>query len=194
MWEARRQPVRGGTCIHIFQERSRLSFREFFALLEADPAFGQWYTDTLAATDLAAFFWEHPPLTNETFEDSVELVLIESAQLARLHADPEPFASHFVSHPEADIITFPNLSGDAVLVVPRPVGNIEAYSHLAAFLRSAPESQVLDLWKTTAQVVREGLSSTPMWLSTAGLGAAWLHLRLDTRPKYYTHGAYKRAV
>ena len=27
----------------------------------------------------------------------------------------------------------------------------------------------------------------PVWLSTAGGGVDWLHMRLDERPKYYRH-------
>ncbi len=30
----------------------------------------------------------------------------------------------------------------------------------------------------------------PTWLSTAGHGVAWLHVRLDTRPKYYRYTPY----
>jgi hypothetical protein len=44
----------------------------------------------LAATALAAVFWEQPPLATETFDDQSEFVLIESASLARLDPDPEP--------------------------------------------------------------------------------------------------------
>jgi hypothetical protein len=29
-----------------------------------------------------------------------------------------------------------------------------------------------------------------MWLSTSGLGVAWLHIRLDSTPKYYQHQPY----
>jgi hypothetical protein len=35
------------------------------------------------------------------------------------------------------------------------------------------------------------LGSTPIWLSTAGDGIAWLHVRLDSRPKYYSYGPYR---
>ena len=119
MWEALMQPVPGGVCCHILQGDLRLSFREHFTLLETNPAFARWFTDTLAATEPAAFFLEHPPLTNEAFDDNVEFVLIESASLARLRPDPEAFAPQFASQPEAEIVSFPNLSGDAVLVVPK---------------------------------------------------------------------------
>ena len=32
----------------------------------------------------------------------------------------------------------------------------------------------------------------PTWVSTAGGGVAWLHVRLDSAPKYYTHRPYTR--
>jgi len=35
------------------------------------------------------------------------------------------------------------------------------------------------------------LSDRPLWISTAGMGVNWLHVRLDSRPKYYRHAPYK---
>ena len=31
----------------------------------------------------------------------------------------------------------------------------------------------------------------PTWVSTEGSGVAWLHARLDARPKYYHHAPYR---
>jgi hypothetical protein len=41
--------------------------------------------------------------------------------------------------------------------------------------------------------VRRALRRTgePVWLSTNGDGVSWLHVRIDERPKYYTHGPYR---
>ncbi len=36
------------------------------------------------------------------------------------------------------------------------------------------------------------IGAMPVWLSTAGAGVSWLHVRLDTRPKYYHHGPYRQ--
>jgi hypothetical protein len=33
--------------------------------------------------------------------------------------------------------------------------------------------------------------ANPEWLSTAGAGVSWLHVRLDDRPKYYGYAPYR---
>ena len=38
------------------------------------------------------------------------------------------------------------------------------------------------------------LSAKPVWLSTAGAGVSWLHVRLDDRPKYYGYAPYREAA
>jgi hypothetical protein len=193
MWEAHTQVIQSGIRYRISRAGSQLSFGELFALLETNSGFVGWYADSLSATALSAFFWEHPPLTTETIDDRAEFVLIESASLARLDPDPRPFEAQFASQPDSDVVTFHNLGGDALLVVPRPIGPREVYPHLAAFLRGAPRHQVSALLKATAVAVRDHLSANATWLSTAGLGVSWLHLRLDSRPKYYKHEPYRTA-
>jgi len=88
------------------------------------------------------------------------------------------------------VVVFPNLGGDAVLIAPCPRGHVDAYPHLAAFLRQGEKDQIRKLWQVAAETLLDRLSDTPVWLSTAGIGVAWLHLRLDTRPKYYRYRPY----
>jgi hypothetical protein len=59
-----------------------------------------------------------------------------------------------------------------------------------AFLRKGSKDQVRALWRVTADTMLDQISDTPIWLSTAGLGVIWLHLRLDSRPKYYSYRTY----
>jgi hypothetical protein len=35
------------------------------------------------------------------------------------------------------------------------------------------------------------LGTAPVWVSTAGMGVSWLHVRLDNRPKYYGYKPYR---
>ena len=91
------------------------------------------------------------------------------------------------------VIAFPNLGNDAILVVPLPTDQRPAadYVHLAAFVRRAPAEQVHELWRVVGAAMEARLSDQPLWLSTAGMGVAWLHVRLDTRPKYYGFDEYR---
>jgi len=194
VWTARSEVIDSGLRFRILQSESALSFRELFSLLAVNADFARWYSETLAGCSLEAFFWELPPLTTSNFDSDAEFVLIASSSLTGLSPQPGPFEAQFESQPNGDVISFQNLGGDAVLVVPRPVGPPEAYPHLAAFLRNAPATQILSLWAVAAQVVGEHLGPVPMWLSTAGLGVSWLHLRLDSRPKYYKFKPYRAAA
>lgn len=191
MWTSRTSAVPSGKRIELLGADRPLSYRAVFDSLANNSDFRRWYTRLLAHCDYDAFFWEHPPLTVDALDGNAEFVLIESAALAGLNPDAVPFKRHFAQAPDDLVLTFPNLGGDALLIVPTPVGPTACYPHLAAFIRNAPDEQVHSLWQAAAHAVDGHLADTPRWLSTAGLGVSWLHLRLDTRPKYYRHGPYK---
>jgi hypothetical protein len=158
------------------QWRTNEVFRTFFAALLADPPY-------------EAYFWETPAVTRATAARTFEFVLVDSPGLAALDPEPDAFAGHFT--PSQVVATFANLGGDAVLVAPSPQGPPAAYAHLAAFARKAPTSQQHALWQAVGAAVARRISSAPLWLSTSGLGVAWLHVRLDERPKYYTYAPYR---
>ena len=75
-------------------------------------------------------------------------------------------------------------------MVPCPRGNNNAYGHLAAFVRNAPHGQIHRLLSSVAGAMQSRLTQAPLWLSTAGDGVAWLHVRIDQRPKYFGYGPY----
>lgn len=123
----------------------------------------------------------------------LEFVLLDAPGLAR-EPEPEAFADQFGrATPGATVATFANLGKDAVLVVPLPAGEPGAYVHLASFVRGAPEAQKHELWRAVGAAMRARVGAEPVWLSTAGAGVAWLHVRLGDRPKYYGHRAYAAA-
>ena len=191
MWDITENTVPGGCRYRILEEGTATSFRRFFDLLSSSGEFDDWYSRRLAASGADAFYWELPPLTTSTIENDLEFVLIDAPILARLPPDPGPFASVFANNPGESVAVFPNLGGDAILVAPMQLSSVDDYPHLAAFLRRGDPEQVRTLWKVTAATMLDRLSETPTWLSTSGLGVAWLHLRLDRRPKYYQHLPYK---
>jgi hypothetical protein len=156
-----------------------------------------------------AYRFETPPISSTTGQTTpFEFVVVEDLQLAKSasYADPNPFLKHLQdcnmdrSQPGC---AFENLHHDATLVIPRDMGRKNHhkhsfYNHLAGFMNNAPEEQMLGMWKVVAQEMTKSLSLTadnagePVWLSTAGTGVAWLHFRLDRRPKYYTYEPFKK--
>ena len=188
MWTVNTEDINNGCRIRIFRNDDVVSFRSYLTLLEEDQDFGSWYTDLLAGKEYAAFFWEHPPLCNANIDLQAEFVLLKSPTLASFASDPGPFRSHFES--DNDIVSFRSLGGDALLIAPKPCEPLAACAHLAAFVRKASRTQVQRLWCETGRAVREAISDRNLWLSTSGLGVAWLHIRLDSYPKYYQHRPY----
>ena len=108
-------------------------------------------------------------------------------------ASPNAFAAHFEAAQGRDVMSFPNVGGDATLVAPREAGPRGAYGHMAAFVRGAPAAQQVALWAAVGEALARtlaGLGERPVWLSTAGRGVPWLHVRLDSEPKYYRTQGY----
>ena len=153
-----------------------------------DADFRSLFNLLLAEVPFTAFRWETPAVTTATVLQPFEFVLLDSPDLAR-RPDPNAFATHF-SEADADIAVFPNLGADAIFVVPYPVAEPSAYGHLAAFVRLAPESQRQALWKAIGDAMGRRVEAKAVWLSTAGAGVAWLHVRLEDRPKYYGFKPY----
>jgi len=188
VWTAKTEEIPNGRRIQIYDGEDSVSFHSYLELLEKDEDFGRWYTELLADAAFEAFFWEHPPICNANVESEAEFVLLGSPTLASLSPDPESFKSHFRG--EDDIVSFHSLGGDAYLIAPTPSEPLPACAHLAAFVRDAPRTQVQHLWCETGRAVQEALNDQYLWISTSGLGVAWLHIRLDSYPKYYQHRPY----
>ena len=127
-------------------------------------------------------------VTSETVSAPFEFAVLDSPGLER-RPDQAAFAKHFADSAAA-VVSFANLGGDAIMIVPRPIAAPTAYGHLASFVRFAPELQRQELWRIVGEKMAERIGKMPVWLSTAGAGVSWLHVRLDDRPKYYSYTPY----
>ena len=157
-----------------------------------DSGFRAFFISLLKNSPFPAFRWETPPITIATANQPFEFVLLDSPDIA-LDPDYSAFAEHIANMEPGRIAEFPNLGGDAVLVVPCPNDALSDYGHLATYLRNSPESQQHLLWESVGAAMQRRIGSKPVWLSTAGGGVAWLHIRLDDRPKYYAYAPYRNA-
>jgi len=151
------------------------SWPEWVASLRQDPL---PFSRQLAEAPFEAFLWECRPDRTLPFACH----LLDCPPLARVRPDASPFGVKLRS----PINTFPNLRGDSTLIAPGTQG---VYPHLAAFLRTASDAELRGLWGAVADAVDAWTG--PLYLSTHGLGVYWLHVRLDSRPKYFRHGPFR---
>ncbi|MDP2304812.1 MAG: hypothetical protein Q8P18_02135 [Pseudomonadota bacterium] len=187
---------RGALRLQLTSAGAPLSWRDVAAGLHADPSLRDALTDALVSAPFPALYWETRPVSPGDVDAPFESVILDAPSLARIRADGGPFAGPLDGARAPAVRTFPNLGGDAVLVVPAPGREPAGYPHLAAFLRTAPPAQVHALWQSVGAAVESWLSTrrTRVWVSTAGLGVSWLHVRLDTRPKYVKWLAYRTVL
>lgn len=169
-------------------EQEKMSVGAFIEALINSTSFREALSTALSECPFPAFFFELPPVTVNDLFRPFEFVLVNSRILPQIQANPKAFAEHFSQ--ENAVVSFPNLGGDAQLIVPCPLGDAD-YAQLASFLRSAPAQQLEEFWQLVGKTYQNTIGSQPKWLSTAGLGVSWLHLRIDSRPKYYRHQPYK---
>lgn len=164
-----------------------------------------------------AIFWECVPVSGTTAASTpFEFIANPAPELAAATAaggEPYAFSDYILPSEERNgqsptnagnrctdkklVATFKNLGGDATLVAPCPIsGEYGAYAHLGAFLRDAPVEQVHAFWINIGHTAMNYISDSshskaPFWMSTSGMGVYWLHVRFDSRPKYYTHAPFR---
>ncbi|MBN2197365.1 MAG: hypothetical protein JW751_31470 [Polyangiaceae bacterium] len=189
-WAMRYCPIADGrgrrySVLHGGEE---LSYGDAIEALGAEPSFGAALSAELAGLPFGGFKWETPAVTRATLDRSFEFVVLDAPWLGGW-ADARTFAAHFVDGEL--VVEFKSLGCDAILIAPCPTGPSTTYAHLAAFVREAPGSQQEALWRRVGAAMERRVGTRPVWLSTAGGGVAWLHVRLDDRPKYYGHQPYR---
>lgn len=191
-WQVECEELQNGWArkYRLLQGGAPLSFAELLSLWQADASFRNFFLGLLAEAPFAAYRWETPAVSKQSLDRPFEFVLLDSPGLDRA-VEREAFAEHFGRAGASSVVTFTNLGRDAVLVAPVPHGPDSQYGHLAAFVRHATLDQKHDLWQAVANAMLDRISDRPVWLSTAGAGVSWLHVRLDDRPKYYGHRPYQ---
>eukprot|EP00924_Labyrinthula_sp_SR-Ha-C_P016154 snap_masked-scaffold_4-processed-gene-20.29-mRNA-1 protein AED:1.00 eAED:1.00 QI:0/-1/0/0/-1/1/1/0/207 len=179
-----------------FIPNTSFSWNEFSSALIEDEDFRNQFTIQLTSNDFPAFFFETIPFSPDEAENTqFEFVLVKSQTLSKRNQDNRPFEEKFAQlNPNTFSTSFWNLGKDAELVVPLPQTNEQGrYTHLANFLRMGTSEEINNFWKTVGNTIQKRIQekqSDPLWVSTSGLGVSYLHLRLDSYPKYYQFKEY----
>lgn len=190
MWQYSKKDISPEVSLYtISRNGTEISYSVFIELLCTSGEFRIFFNELLKSSPFAAFFWETRPLTVNNAGGKFEFVLVNSVALSVISADRSSFAQYF--NGEKYAVAFLNLSGDAKLVVPVEVSAADNYSHIASFVRKASPEQLDAFWQKTGEEIGKSLSDEPKWVSTSGLGVHWLHVRIDSRPKYYNYLPYR---
>ena len=148
-------------------------------------------------------FFETRGTSKSTYgSDPFTFVLIDSPDLhdfGNNGGDAYTFEEHFLNANDSTGAIFDNLGKDARLIAPLPPSERTTanYAHLANFVSEAPKQDVMNFLGMMAKEYLNHLkdvSPKRVWLSTSGLGVAWLHFRLDLYPKYYQHRPYSSDI
>lgn len=145
-----------------------ITVTNFISLLQSSTEFVAFFANGLRESPYEGYFWEVPPITEKQLNQSFEFVLVDSPSLPIVKPNKLAFQQYFDE--DKLVVNFPNLSGDAHLVVPTPIGEDQVYSHLANFVRLAPEDQIFAFWQAVGKAYELAIGTTPKWLSTADLG------------------------
>ena len=190
-WTSRSEHLPSGRGIRmaVYLDSSPVPYAEVLHRWRTDAHFRAWFNGLLADSPFATFRWETPPLTTANVNRPFECVFLDSPGLAT-NPDAEAFSEHFGKAVDG-VVEVLNLGKDAILIIPCPIGSRSSYGHLGTFVRKAPEPQMHALWKLVGTAMQRRLGTKPVWLSTAGAGVSWLHVRLDDRPKYYGYKPYR---
>jgi len=169
------------------------SFKNFIGFLRDDDIFLQSWVDLFKQLpfDYPGFYFETPPLTTDDLDHEFECRFIYAPKFKQFKTMTGPFQDHFSD--EGATVHFRSLKKDALLIVPNPIDkDLKKYTHIGAFMTSDLTQQKLEFWKYAAAQVDETIKSGQrIWLNTEGSGVYYLHLRLDSRPKYYHYVPYK---
>lgn len=189
MWQVSTRRQENIHHFQIIQDGTPINFETFINNLIHKPAFRSFYNTILANSEFEGFFWEHPSISAADVDQVYEFVLIKNRSAYRMKAEPDTFAEYFDK--DKQVVDFPNLRGDAHLIVPTPETESKYYNHLGHFVRHASPEQQDAFWQRVGEVYQESIQQDKRWLSTAGMGVYWLHVRVDTRPKYYRYSGYR---
>ena len=132
-----------------------------------------------------SFYWETTPVFAN--KDTIcKQKFIPDKILNGLKPNYQPFAKQIKDSDNKYVVSFPNLSGDATLVVPMPRSDGRSYATLKDFMDNAAAVQQTAFWKRVAQQIEKMLETNKkLWVSTHGLGVHYLHVRISKLPKYY---------
>eukprot|EP00960_Hanusia_phi_P013863 406318-Hanusia_phi.AAC.4 len=183
-----------GVIAKFTQGNDVITWKKCIELLNSSDDFKTLLVNVMNSVPFKSYFWETIPFSDRTAGTiGFQFVCLNAPNLEGLQADCTSFGS---AH--GQIRVFPSLSRDAVLVVPpdrSADGEFGHFTHCYVGLRNF-DAQGRGQYRKVHVIDQAGNFSmlgptVPVWVNTEGSGVPWLHLRIDTRPKYYHYDPFR---
>ena len=137
-----------------------------------------------------SFFWETKPIYKKNDKKNNILGMykekfIQSNKLEKLRQNYKPFSKQIKEADNKYCLSFYNLDKTSLLIIPYPRKN-KNFSTLKKFIDNSSKLQQKKFWMLVSESISIMLKKhNKIWVSTHGLGVSYLHVRIDTKPKYY---------
>ena len=146
MWHYKSKLISEGIIKFQIHENDKIiNFKDWIFLIQNSSEFIEFFIELLRNCEFDAYYWEVKPIDKKSICEKFEFVLIFSSHLISLKSNITPFEKYFQNNSE--VVSFNNLRGDAKLIVPTKISDIENYTHIAIFICKAPQHQIIKFWK-----------------------------------------------
>lgn len=136
------------------------------------------------------FFYE-TSFISSNYEEEYKEKFIESDLFDNMKQNYKLFKKYIIKSKNKYVITFLNLSKTSLLIIPYPKQN-KKFTTLKHFIDNSTKLQQKKFWKKVSNSIKKMLKIyKKVWVSTHGTGVPYLHIRIDTIPKYYITNKFK---
>jgi hypothetical protein len=99
--------------------------------------------------------------------------------------DITSFKEYITKSKNKYVVSFPNPSGDTMLIIPMPRVN-KNFATIKDFMDKSSKIHKKEFWKEVSKIIREQMKDNKhLWVSAHGLGVPYFHIRICQIPKYY---------
>lgn len=184
----------------LYGDGQEMGVRDFVNRLTDHENFREFLTLTLKKSYLMSFFFECSPISRKLYKQNApfSFYLIDAPELENVIPDNRAFDMYEKCDDETGAISTVSKSKDAVLVIPCPrmiddensadYGDDRWYGTLRQFVDNSDAFSYDSLWYTVGKKLVSLLKKyrkRTLYLNTHGTAVPWLHIRIDSKPKYY---------
>jgi hypothetical protein len=172
-----------------YKPEFEVTYEEFYRKLKMEKEFRKRLYYVVLNADYNFIDFETPPINSKNLNEPFEFVIYSG--IDREEADLKPFEDLFNTS-NKNVIVHHNLKENSTYIIPNKIHKHKnVYMNWNSFMKRAPDEQIDELLKTLGNVVLESINDDNIWVSVSTTSIGYFYFRIDRKPIYYNHKAYK---